>query len=490
MTALHSDPRILFVTPEIHPLNKTGGLGDVSAALPLALTKLGMDVRILIPGYPPVMKGVEHIQQISVFPAEASFPPAALLSARLRLGAAHLQLLIIDCPPLYARDGGPYTDRHGRDWPDNALRFGLLSKVGASLASSATPILWQPEVVQCNDWQSALIPAYLHFQHGVNAKSLMTVHNLAFQGVFPPHLLPQLGLPDASFATNGMEYYGNISFLKAGLHYADHISTVSPSYAREIQKSPLGFGLEGLLAKRQEDISGIVNGISDEWNPELDPAIARNYTAKNLTDKGANKEALQRRLGLSIDSHIPLFGAVGRFAHQKGYDLVLQVAAQLIEMPAQLVLLGSGEPELEQQLVEMAETHPEKIAVQVGFDEELAHLIEAGADSFLMPSRFEPCGLNQMYSQRYGTPPLVHATGGLLDTVVDCTAETLSNGSASGFLFHDMNRDSLFKTVLRAAAAYQDKPVWHRLMKNGMARDFSWHSSAIAYRQLYRSLVE
>lgn len=489
MTALHSDPRILFVTPEIHPLNKTGGLGDVSAALPLALTKLGMDVRILIPGYPQVLKGLEHTQQIAQFGAEASFPPVALLSAKLRLGTAHLPLLVIDCPPLYLRDGGPYTDSHGRDWPDNALRFGLLSKIGATLASSATPIGWQPEVVQCNDWQSALLPAYLHFQHRDKAASLMTVHNLAFQGVFPPHMLEPLGLPEASLTTDGMEYYGNMSFLKAGLHYADHISTVSPTYAREIQKSPLGFGLEGLLAKRHGDITGIVNGISDEWNPALDPHIARNYTSGNLADKAANKEALQRTLGLGIDPHIPLFGAVGRFAHQKGYDLVLQVAAQLIGLPAQLVLLGSGEPELEQQLAEMAGKYPEKIAVRVGFDEKLAHLIEAGADSFLMPSRFEPCGLNQMYSQRYGTPPLVHATGGLLDTVVDCTPETLANGNASGFLFHDMNRDSLFMAIERVTAAYHDKPVWYSLMENGMARDFSWHSSAVAYRELYRALV-
>lgn len=485
----HPNPRILFVTPEIHPLNKTGGLGDVSAALPLALRKLGLDVRILIPGYPQVLKGSEHMERIAEFPAEASFPPATLLSARLKPETADIPLLIIDCPSLYLREGGPYTDDRGKDWPDNALRFGLLSKVGAMLASGASPLAWLPEIVHCNDWQSGLIPAYLNFHEGEKAASLMAVHNLAFQGVFPPETLTQLGLPKASFDTNGMEYYGNISFLKAGLYYSSHIATVSPTYASEIQRSPLGFGMEGLLARRREHITGIVNGISDEWNPATDPDIARNYTIENLADKTANKEALQRSLGLLVDPGIPLFGAVGRFAYQKGYDLLLEVAAPLTEIPAQLVLLGSGEAELERQLAEMGEKYPGKIAVRIGFDEKLAHLIEAGIDSFLMPSRFEPCGLNQMYSQRYGTPPLVHATGGLLDTVVDCTPETLTQDGASGFLFYAMDRDSLFAAILRAVAAYHDKPLWHRLMRNGMTRDFSWHSSAIAYRQLYQSLT-
>ncbi|MEO8991444.1 MAG: glycogen synthase GlgA, partial [Nitrosospira sp.] len=420
-TSSNSNPGVLFITPEIFPLNKTGGLGDVSAALPPALRQMKIDVRVLIPGYPQVLSGLIKKQKIAEFKDQSPFPPSTLLSAKLRLSASVLlPIFVIDCPKLYQREGGPYVDNAGRDWPDNALRFGLLSKIGAVLASDASPLIWRPRVVHCNDWQSGLVPAYLHFHKGKKAASLMSIHNLAFQGVFPPDTVAQLGLPAESFDINGLEYYGDMSFLKAGLHYADRISTVSPTYAEEIQTAPLGFGMEGLLAARRGHIKGIINGIASEWNPATDRYITKNYTIANLAGKACNKTALQQLLGLTADPHIPLFGAVGRFSYQKGYDLLLQVAPQLTEIPAQLVLLGSGETTLEQEFTKLAKKYPGKIAVRIGFDEKLAHLIEAGADSFLMPSRFEPCGLNQMYSQRYGTPPLVHATGGLRDTVVDC----------------------------------------------------------------------
>ena len=314
--------------------------------------------------------------------------------------------------------------------------------------------------------------SYRHTCTSIRARkrvSLMTIHNLAFQGFYPPETVTQLGLPLQSFGINGVEYFGGLSFLKAGLYYSDHITTVSPTYAREIQTAPLGFGMEGLLASRCAHISGIVNGIDTaEWNPSSDRALVRNYAAASLSVKAANKMALQRRMGLAVAPHIPLFGAVSRFTYQKGYDLLLQIATRLIDLPAQLIVLGSGDPALEQELTSMARRHPGKISVRVGFDEKLAHLIEAGADSFLMPSRFEPCGLNQMYSQRYGTPPVVHATGGLLDTVVDCTPATLADGSASGFLFTDMTASSFLDAILRVRAAYQDKPVWRSLMQQ-------WH---------------
>ncbi|HEX8873912.1 MAG TPA: glycogen/starch synthase, partial [Nitrosospira sp.] len=341
----HSGLRVLFVTPEIHPLNKTGGLGDVSAALPAALRELSMDMRVLIPGYPQVLAGLRYKRKIAEFASQPPFPPAALLSAKLPVGGARdLPILIIDCPPFYRRDGDPYTDAAGRNWPDNALRFGLLSRIGALLASDASPIAWRPGIAHCNDWQSGLVPAYLHFHPGQKAASLMTIHNLAFQGVFPPDTVAQLGLPAASFDMNGLEYYGGMSFLKAGLYYSDRISTVSPTYAREIQSAPLGFGMQGLLASRREDISGILNGIAtDEWDPEIDPYLARNYSASTLAAKSVNKKILQQLLGLAVDPHIPLFGAVSRITYQKGYDLLLQVAKDLIEIPAQLVILGSGE---------------------------------------------------------------------------------------------------------------------------------------------------
>ncbi|SEK44981.1 glycogen synthase GlgA [Nitrosovibrio tenuis] len=487
----HPGLRVLFITPEIHPLNKTGGLGDVSAALPAALRELCVDVRVLIPGYPQVLAGLKYKRKIAEFSARPPFPSAALLSAKLPLGgSADLPLLIIDCPSFYCRDGGPYSDASGRNWPDNALRFGLLSKIGAILASDASPIAWRPRIAHCNDWQSGLLPAYLHFHAGQKATSLMTIHNLAFQGVFPPDTATQLGLPAASMNMNGVEYYGGMSFLKAGLYYSDHISTVSPTYAREIQTAPLGFGMQGLLASRREDISGILNGIAtDEWDPATDPYLARKYSITNLAAKSANKKALQKLLGLTIDPQIPLFAAISRITYQKGYDLLLQVAKELTEIPAQLAILGNGEIILERELTALARNNGGKIAVCIGFNEKLAHLIEAGADSFIMPSRFEPCGLNQMYSQRYGTPPLVHATGGLVDTVVDCTPATLAVGSASGFLFRDMTAESFLNGIQRVVAAYNDKSVWRRLKKNGMTKDFSWRSSAADYRKIYLSLL-
>ncbi|MBS0588552.1 MAG: glycogen synthase GlgA [Proteobacteria bacterium] len=484
--------RVLFVTSEVYPLCKTGGLGDVSAALPLALRALHNDVRLLLPGYPQVLAGVKYKSKVAEFSALPQFPPTTLLSARLSLSKTeHLPVFVVDCPGLYDRAGGPYMDEFGRDWPDNALRFGLLSKIGAILASDASPIAWRPHIAHCNDWQSGLTPAYLHFHSGKKAATLMTIHNLAFQGVFPPGSVVQLGLPPHSFDINGLEYYGNLSFLKAGLYYANQITTVSPNYAQEIQSEPLGFGLQGLLAARRRHLTGIINGIDlTAWDPATDPHLAQNYSSKKLADKAVNKSALQQHMELTVDADIPLFGVVSRLSHQKGIDVLIQIAPQLLKMPAQLVVLGSDQAQLEHQLAMLAQAHPGVIAVRIGFNEALSHLVEAGADCFLMPSRFEPCGLNQMYSQRYGTPPIVHATGGLVDTVVNCTPQTLTDGSASGFVFDTMSAEHLLAAIKRAIAAYHDKKIWQRLQKNGMAKDFGWHASAIAYQRIYRALLD
>jgi starch synthase len=488
---LTSTLRILFVTPEIYPLSKTGGLGDVSAALPAALREMKVDVRVLIPGYPPVLKRLKYKRKVADFPAYAPFPASTLLSARLSAGpSASVPVFIIDCPPLYDRQGGPYVDETGHNWSDNSLRFGLLSKIGAILASDASPLPWCPDVVHCNDWQSGLVPAYLHFHKGKKAASLMEIHNLAFQGVFSPETVAQLGLPSASFSMNGVEYYGGMSFMKAGLYYADRIATVSPTYAKEIQAAPLGFGMEGLLATRAKHLSGILNGISvTEWDSSADPHLVQNYSKDDLALKAVNKRALQQAMGLAVDPQVLLFGAVSRITYQKGCDLLLEIARQLVDIPAQLIILGTGEAMLEKELAALAGHYTGRIAVRIGFDEKLTHLIEAGVDSFLMPSRFEPCGLNQMYSQRYGTPPVVHGTGGLLDTVVDCTPHTLADGSASGFVFHDMTAEGFAGALRRVAAAYGNKRIWRRLQRNGMLKDFSWRSSARSYRQLYLSLL-
>jgi starch synthase len=479
--------RVLFATSECAPLIKTGGLADVSGALPQALQRLGIETTVLLPGYPQVLKALGGLSRIAEFPAQHGFPAAHLLTGKL---PGDLRVWVVDCPELFQRGGGPYQDGRGHDWPDNAYRFGLLSWIAAKLGSAGTPLQWKPDIVHCNDWQTGLTPAYLHYADEP-AASVMSIHNLAFQGVFPAAVTEELGLPAACFQVEGVEYYGSLSFLKAGVYYADMITTVSPSYALEIQTPELGFGMHGLLAHRHAELSGILNGVDyAEWDPATDRALVQPYDAANLKGKAANKAELQKRMGLKQDPDIPLFGLVGRFTHQKGVDLVLGIAAHLISLPAQLVLLGSGDEAMQQAARNLAKRHAGYIGAHVGFDEDLSHLIEAGADIFLMPSRFEPCGLNQMYSQRYGTPPVVNATGGLRDTVVDCTEATLAKGLASGFVFQDMEAAGLMAAVYRAATLYRDKKAFRSLQLIGMNKDFSWGKSAAAYRDIYQRLLK
>jgi starch synthase len=484
--------RVLFVSSEVAPLIKTGGLADVSSALPAALHEMGVDIRVLLPGYPAVMQALKKMQVIADFSSTPQsvlydFPASRLLSGKLPCG---VPLYVLDCPEMFMRGGGIYQDEHGEDWADNAQRFGLFSKLAALLGSAATPLQWMPDVLHCNDWQAGLAPAYQQYLQDA-CPSVMTVHNLAYQGTFPSAIVPELGLPWDCFKPDGVEFFGKLSFLKAGLFYADHLTTVSPSYAKEIQTDALGFGLQGLLSHRRSSLSGILNGIDTaEWNPATDIYLTHHYDADDLSGKAANKRELQQRMGLHEDAAIPLFGMVSRFAHQKGLDVVLEVAKKLIAMPAQLVFLGSGETGMQRDVLTLAHKHAGKIAAYVGFDEGLSHLIEAGADIFLMPSRFEPCGLNQMYSQRYGTLPVVHATGGLIDTVIDCTATTLAQGSASGFVFEQMNAANLLAASKRAVAAYRDKQTWLRLQQNCMGKDLSWGPSARAYHDIYSHLIQ
>ncbi len=487
--ALSATPKVLFVTPEIYPLIKTGGLADVSGSLPAALRELGADVRVLVPGYPKVLAGIKNKRLLHVFHDLPETGEARLISAKLP--GSGVPLFIIDCPALYQRDGSPYQDPSGTDWPDNARRFALLSRIGAILGSDASPLSFRPGIVHCNDWQSGLAPALLHFAPGrKKAASVMTIHNLAFQGIFPAQTFDQVGLPPECFNMEGVEFYGNFSFLKAGLYYADHITTVSPNYAREIQKEPLGFGMQGLLAHRRKQLTGIVNGIdTKDWNPATDRHLIQAYDADNIAGKAANKRVLQEKMGLALDPATPLLGIISRITHQKGLDLLLKVAPHLLEEPVQIVLLGTGDAVLEEGFRKLARAHPGKVAAMIGFDEGLSHLIEAGADLFLMPSRFEPCGLNQMYSQRYGTPPVVHATGGLSDTVVDANPRTLADHSATGFVFRHMTAGDLHACVRRALAVYRDHATWRSLLRNGMERDFSWEKSAADYLALYGAVL-
>jgi starch synthase len=479
--------RVLFATSECAPLAKTGGLADVSAALPAALAALGVDVRMLLPAYRQVLAQLPHCREIARIDPMAQLPGARLLLGPATTG---VPLMLLDCPELYDRDGGPYQTKAGSDWPDNARRFALLSRVAALLAGSGSPLDWQPQVLHCNEWQTGLAPAYLRYADRAGAATLLTIHNLAFQGIFEAELLGALGLPAESFGPDGVEYYGKLSFLKAGLQFAHAITTVSPAYAREIQSEALGFGLHGLLTRRNDRLYGILNGIDTGlWNPAIDPLIACRYSADTLGDKSANKIALQRRLGLATSPEVPLFGVISRLTEQKGLDWLLEITPQLLALPAQLALLGGGDAQLERGFVALSRSHPQQVSATIGFDETLAHLIEAGADAFLMPSRFEPCGMNQMYSQRYGTPPVVRATGGLADTVIDCTPTTLAEGSASGFVFHESSAAALLAAIERASALWRDDAGWRALQRSGMARDFSWNASARRYADIYARLA-
>jgi starch synthase len=462
--------RVLFVSPECAPLTKTGGLGDVSAALPRALRAEGVDVRSLLPGYSEVMREVGNAKRV------AKLNLLGFACELVEWGS----LLVLGCPQLYVRDGGPYQAPDGADWDDNALRFGVFSKAAALLGSARTPLEWRPQIVHCHDWPAALAPVHLEAEPE-GAASVMTIHNVGFQGNFDASLLARLELPQTVYNIDGVEFYGRLSFLKGGIAYADAITTVSPTYAREIQTPEFGFGLDGLLRHRRELLTGILNGIDTHaWNPATDARVVRSYDAQTLEAKVANKTALQERMNLRLDETVPLLGVVGRFTHQKGIDLIAAAAAELAAAPAQIAILGKGERVHENALAAISARHPGTIAVRIGFDEDLAHLIEAGADMFLMPSRYEPCGLNQMYSQRYGTPPVARATGGLIDTVVD---------GVTGFLFESAEPSALLAAVRRALAAYRDPARWVRIQRAGMTRDFSWGAAARQYAALYRRLA-
>ena len=479
--------RVLFVTPECAPLAQVGGLGDVSAALPAALRKMDIDVRILLPGYPDVLACADHTRPLAEF---AVFNPALrtrLLGTKLANG---VPLIVVDHPLLYRRGGGPYQDERGDDWADNATRFALLSRVAAVLGSAANPVRWQPHVVHLNDWPAALASAYLHYTPRAHAPSIVTVHNLAFQGNFEPDDMTRLDLPPDSYSPDGLEFHGRLSFLKAGLFYADAITTVSPTYAREIQTAEHGAGLHGLLSQRRGALHGILNGIdTSEWDPATDRNLPSHYGRETLENKRQVKSALRARLGLTATSDAaPLLGVVARLTHQKGADLLIAAAPELARI-APLAVLGAGQREHEEALRSLAAQYPGRIAVTIGFDNALAHLIEAGSDMFLMPSRFEPCGLNQMYSLRYGTPPVAHATGGLIDTIVDCTPQTLAAGTATGFLFDEPSAAALTGAVRRAVAAYRAPETWLRLQRNGMTQDFSWAAPARQYAALYQAVA-
>ncbi len=471
--------KVALVAAECAPFAKTGGLGDVVGALAAALVRAGVDVRVILPCYRAIARPDGD------WPVIAALTDGVVREATLPSGVT---VWLLDRPDLFDRPGF-YQDAEGHDFADNAIRFGWFGKRAAEIVSGGHSVQgWKADVVHAHDWHAGLVPLWLGFKTG-SPPTVQTIHNLAFQGCFPSDTVASLGLPPASYQADGAEFYGRLSFLKAGLYYSDAITTVSEGYAEEITTTEFGFGMEGLLQARREDLSGIRNGIdTQEWNPATDRWIAQAYDRDHLNGKAVNKRVLQEALGLCADAAAPLCGMVSRMTWQKGTDIVLETAERLIGAGAQLVLLGNGERPLEQAAVALAARHPAAVAVRIGFDERLAHKIEAGADIFLMPSRFEPCGLNQMYSQRYGTPPVARATGGLRDTIT-AYDDTASLGSATGFLFYEEHAESLWEALEGALALYRHKESWVRLQRNGMDRDFGWHESASRYLALYHRVV-
>jgi starch synthase len=469
------------------PLVKTGGLADVAGALPGALAREGVEVRTLLPGYPAVLARLEGAEPVLELP-DLFGGPARVLAGE----AAGLRLLAIEAPHLYRRPGSPYLAPDGAEWSDNALRFAGLAFVAAALGQGAVPG-FQPDLLHAHDWQAGLTGAYLRHGGGGDRHPpvVFTVHNLAFQGKFPPWLLPRLGLPEASFRPDGLEYYGTIGYLKAGLWYADRITTVSPTYAAEIQTPESGMGLDGLLRGRAGSVSGILNGLDEAvWDPSTDPLLPARFGADDVAGRAVNKAELQRRLGLREDPGAMLFGLVGRLAWQKGFDLVLDAAPMLAAEGAQLALLGAGEWELEARARAAAEAMPGRIGCTIGFSEELARLIYAGADCVIVPSRFEPCGLTQLCALRYGAPPIVARTGGLADTVIDTNEMALAAGVGTGFQFIPISAPALEVALRRAIGLWRDAPAaWRRIQQNGMRADLGWRRSAARYAELFRATV-
>jgi starch synthase len=476
--------RVLSVASEAYPLVKTGGLADVVGALPAALAPHGVDTTTLIPGYPALAPRLKGARAVHRWP-DLLGTEARLLRAKL----GEHPLLVLDAPQLFAREGPIYTDRGGKDWPDNWRRFAALARAAADLASGAVPG-FAFDLLHAHDWQAAMAPAFLRFAPGPGpvARSVVTVHNLAFQGWFDASIFRELDLPEGAFALDGVEFYGGVGFLKAGLEAADAITTVSPTYAEEIRTPAFGMGLEGLIEARRAHVHGIVNGIDPVvWNPETDAALPAPYAARSLGRRTANKRAVEKMFGLEPGDG-PLFTVISRLTWQKGMDVLSWALDDLVALGGRLALLGSGDAELEGAFTAAFERHPGRIGVRIGYDEPLSHLLQGGADAILIPSRFEPCGLTQLYGLRYGCVPVVARTGGLADTVIDANQAALVAGVATGIVHDGVGYDSVAGAIRRAVSLHADRERWCQLQKNGMRTDVSWSQSGRRYADLYRTL--
>ena len=475
--------RVLHVAAEVHPLVKTGGLADVVGALPPALADLGLDVRLLLPGLPAIVSALQQRQEICNFGAMFGASQVRLCIGRITSQPA--PVYVIDAPDLYNRVGSPYQAADGSDWPDNLQRFALLGWVAAQLAAGAGDPSWKPTIVHAHDWHAAMACAYVRADRRcLGTRTVFTIHNLAFQGLFPATDFGRLGLPQDFMQTEGLEFYGRLSFMKAGLVWADRITTVSPTYAREIATPDYGCGMDGMIRHRAADVSGILNGVDPQvWNPLTDADLPAHFSVQQLAGKGSCKQALQQELGLKPVADALLFTLVSRLSHQKGIDLLLDALPAMFASGAQLALLGSGDAQLQADLQDLSRRWPGQMGLRIGYDEALAHRMIAGADALLVPSRFEPCGLTQLYALRYGTLPLVRRTGGLADTVLDG-----DEAGSTGFIFDAATAPALQGAMQRALQAYARPAHWQAMQQRAMAMDFSWQASARQLALHYQSL--
>ncbi len=476
---------VLSVTSEVFPLIKTGGLADVTGALPKVLLARGYRTRTLVPGYSPVLAQLDQPKTIHFFP-DLFGAPASLLEVT----AAGLDLYVLDAPSLYDRLGGPYAGEDGIDHPDNWKRFAVLSYVASAIAGGLLPD-WRPDLVHTHDWQTALTTVYMRYSDNArHIPSVLTIHNLAFQGQYSADHLDLIGLPPEAFSIDCLEYYGDISYLKGGIRTASAVTTVSPTYAREIVSPELGMGMQGALLSRLDAFSGIVNGIDMEvWDPSNDPFLPANYDVRQIRRRGVNREILMQ--AFHLDSRPgPVFAAVTRLTWQKGGDMLADVAEEIASLGGKLIVLGKGSKDIETQLLMAAGRHPGRIGVRIGYDEHTAHLIHGGADIIIQPSRFEPCGLTQLYALRYGAVPVVSRTGGLSETIIDANDAAMSARVATGFQFHPATSDNLRLAIHRAFHAYRDPKKWARLQNQGMKANFSWERSAEQYADLYGRLIQ
>ncbi|WP_299132433.1 glycogen synthase GlgA [uncultured Amaricoccus sp.] len=475
--------KVLSVASEVYPLVKTGGLADVAGALPPALARQGVEMRTLMPGYPSVMGRLGGTGEVVFEYSHLLGVPARIISARVE----GLDLYLIESPALFNRAGGPYVDGAGIDHVDNWHRFAALSRAGADIAAGILPD-FHPDIVHAHDWQAGLTPAYMRYS-GIQRPSIVTIHNIAFQGHFGAQVFGGLELPTYAFALDGVEYYGGVGFLKAGLANASAITTVSPTYAEEIRSAAYGMGLEGLISTRAPVLSGIVNGIdTGVWNPETDPVLAETFGPRKLKGRVVNRRAIEARFGLHQDED-PLFVVISRLTWQKGIDLLAEVTDDIVASGAKLAVLGAGDAALEGAFLGAVQRHGGRVGVVIGYDEPLAHTMQGGADGILIPSRFEPCGLTQLYGLRYGAVPVVARTGGLADTIIDANSAALNAGVATGFQFLPVDADGLRGAVRRAVSVFRNPSVWTGIQRAGMRSDVSWDRSAALYAELYASLA-